>query len=383
MLAPILRLRVAESERALLFRHDSFVRVLGPGTHWIARALGYRADTFDLTRPVFTHPLGEFLVKTHPELRETTFQVFELADRQAGLEFVDGKLTGVVAPATRRIYWRGVHDVRVEVFDLTGDFAVPTERVAQLGHLRGVGAAELAAAVVYCEVNDGHSGLLLVDGKLERVLAPGAHAFWRFDRTLQVKLIDGRTQTTEVSGQEILTRDKVSLRLNLTATYRVADPERAFTALSDFSDMLYKELQFGLREAVGTRTLDELLASKETLNTTIEDQVRARMGSFGIDLAAVGVKDIILPGEMKTILNRVVEAEKEAQANLIRRREETAATRSLHNTARMLEESPVLLRLKELEALEKVTQNIDKLTVFGGLDGVLTQLVNLRPEATK
>jgi regulator of protease activity HflC (stomatin/prohibitin superfamily) len=95
----------------------------------------------------------------------------------------------------------------------------------------------------------------------------------------------------------------------------------------------------------------------------------------------VGVKDIILPGEMKTILNRVVEAEKEAQANLIRRREETAATRSLHNTAKMLEASPVLLRLKELEALEKVTQNIDQLTVVGGLDGVLNQLVKLRAEA--
>jgi hypothetical protein len=83
---------------------------------------------------------------------------------------------------------------------------------------------------------------------------------------------------------------------------------------------------------------------------------------------------------MKTILNQVVEAEKAARANLIRRREETAATRALHNTAKMLEQSPVLLRLKELEALEKVTERIDKLTVYGGLDGILHQLVRLRDE---
>ncbi|MDJ0852098.1 MAG: slipin family protein, partial [Myxococcota bacterium] len=80
----------------------------------------------------------------------------------------------------------------------------------------------------------------------------------------------------------------------------------------------------------------------------------------------------------KTILNQVVEAEKAAQANLIRRREETAATRSLHNTAKMLERSPVLLRLKELEALEKVTERIGHMTVYGGLDGVLQELVKIR-----
>ena len=122
----------------------------------------------------------------------------------------------------------------------------------------------------------------------------------------------------------------------------------------------------------------EMLTRNAVTNETIERQVRGRVSAYGLELGSIGVKDIILPGEMKTILNQVVEAEKAAQANLIRRREETAATRSLHNTAKMLERSPTLLRLKELEALEKVTERIDKLTVYGGLDGVLHQLVKLR-----
>lgn len=92
----------------------------------------------------------------------------------------------------------------------------------------------------------------------------------------------------------------------------------------------------------------------------------------------VGVKDVILPGEMRDILNGVVQAEKLAQANVIRRREEANATRSLLNTAKLVEQSPVLMRLKELEALEKVTEKIGQLTVFGGLDGVLKQLVTLK-----
>ena len=98
----------------------------------------------------------------------------------------------------------------------------------------------------------------------------------------------------------------------------------------------------------------------------------------GLLLDGLGVKDIVLPGEMKTILAQMVEAEKAAQANVIRRREETAATRSLLNTAKVMEGNPVALRMKELETLERVAERIDKIFVFGGLDQVLNGLVKLR-----
>jgi regulator of protease activity HflC (stomatin/prohibitin superfamily) len=182
----------------------------------------------------------------------------------------------------------------------------------------------------------------------------------------------------EVSGQEILTRDKVSLRVNLTALWQVLDAVQARSVTVNFVDTVYKELQFALRSAVGTRTLDELLADKGLLDREISEVVAVRLAGQGLAVRSVGVKDVILPGEMKTILNRVVEAEKRAQANLIQRREETAATRSLLNTARLMDENPTLLRLKELETLEKVTEKIDKLTVFGGLEGVLKDVVRIK-----
>ncbi len=95
-------------------------------------------------------------------------------------------------------------------------------------------------------------------------------------------------------------------------------------------------------------------------------------------MRGVGVKDIILPGDMKEILGKVVEAEKAAQANVIRRREETNATRSLLNTAKVMEDNPTALRLKELETLEKVTDKVGNISVFGGLDGVLDQMVRIK-----
>jgi regulator of protease activity HflC (stomatin/prohibitin superfamily) len=88
----------------------------------------------------------------------------------------------------------------------------------------------------------------------------------------------------------------------------------------------------------------------------------------------VGVKDVVLPGEMKTLLNRVIEAEKEAAANVILRREETAATRSLANTAKVMAEHPVLLRLKELEALKDIAERIDEVRLVVGSDGLKTLL---------
>jgi regulator of protease activity HflC (stomatin/prohibitin superfamily) len=175
-----------------------------------------------------------------------------------------------------------------------------------------------------------------------------------------------------------LTRDKVSLRVNLAASIRVVDAVASRTRVAKFADQVYRELQYGLRKAVSAKTLDELLGDKASLDGDIFEHVRGKVDAFGVEVLSVGVKDVILPGEMREILNSVVQAEKAAQANVIRRREESNATRSLLNTAKLIEDNPTLMRLKELEALEKVTEKIDKLTVFGGLDGVLKQLVTLK-----
>lgn len=374
---------VAEHERALLFRDGRFERVLGPGRHRVVSirpSARIRVDEFDLTDLVFVHPLADFLVNTYPKLREDVFEVVETGDAEVAVVRADGQVHEVVAPASRRIFWRGAYRVDVERFDIAETFEVVGDVASLIRQLALVDRTALAAAISFDEVPEGEVGLLFVDGQLDRVLDPGPHAFWKFNRTLRVFRVPTRLQTVEVTGQEILSKDKVSLRLNLTASYRVRDPVEAYRATTNYGDFLYKELQFGLREVVGGRTLDEILAEKEVLNEAIEARVRDRVVDYGLDLVSIGVKDIVLPGEMKAILNQVVEAEKVAQANLIRRREETAATRSLHNTARMLEQSPLLVRLKELEALEKVTERVGSLTVLGGLEGVLDGLVKIRKD---
>ncbi len=376
------RITVAQHERALVWKNKTFAGVLEPGKHWlIAPMSDVQAHLYDLTVPEFEHARVDFLVKEARATMEMYFDIVELTDNETGLVYKNGKLVGVLAPGKRQLYWKGPIEVKVEKIDLNADLEVPARVAKLLGRAKQPLLAQASEAVASAEVADTSVALLIVDGKFVKLLDPGLHVFWKFQRVIKIEHVDRRVQTIEVSGQDILTKDKVSLRVNLTALWQVEDVVRARTQLQNVVEYIYKELQFAVREAIGSRTLDELLGAKGDLDREIQASTRGKIEQHGIKLASVGIKDVILPGEMKEILNRVVEAEKVAQANLIKRREETAATRSLLNTVRLMDENPTLLRLKELETLEKVTEKVDKLTVFGGLDGVLKDVVRIQVPA--
>ncbi|MEO3690163.1 slipin family protein [Roseateles paludis] len=376
----IKRVTVKKNERGVLLRNGDFERVLQPGTHWLFAGLDkLQVEVFSLENTAFVHRLTDYLLAKEPEVVAAEFVRVELDADQAGLRFENGVLVELLPPESRRLYWKGLVDVRVEVIDLARSIELSPALTARLvqTQLRPRSVAGLAG-VLQVVVPEHGAAILWVDGKIDRLLGPGSFAFWKFNRSVNVELVDLRLQAVEVTGQEILTRDKVALRLNLSATWRFSEVLTAYKALAKPAEHLYRELQFGLRAAVGTRSLDELLENKSVIDEVVTAQVKAKLASFGIELAGVGVKDIVLPGEMKTILAQVVEAGKSAEANVIRRREETAATRSLLNTAKVMEDNPVALRLKELETLERVAERIDKISVFGGLDQVLNGLVKLR-----
>jgi len=113
-----------------------------------------------------------------------------------------------------------------------------------------------------------------------------------------------------------------------------------------------------------------LLSQRQAAAQRWTEEVSAVAAPMGVEIRALDLKDVVLPGEMKDILNRVITAEKEAAANVIRRREELAATRSLATTAQLLEQSPTLLRLKELEIMEAVATKVANLTVVTGAEGL-------------
>lgn len=374
-LSGIKKFPISEYELGLLYVQNNFVRSLSTGEYafWsIDRDVSVRTISRLVPNPDF--PLEEILIERHPDFVATYCETVQLQSQQVAIARYQGKVIAILPPTSRKLFWQ---DVEVEVIDISTDAKLPTSLIGELVS----GSQEVVALshnyLHLCEVPPQHIGLLYINQEFQTQLPSGKHAWWVFGRSWQTEVFDLRQQTLEVSGQDILTKDKVPLRLNLTAGYRLLDPLKARNSLSDILNYLYKELQFALRGAVGERSLDALLEDKGTIDRSIFEYIRQKTADYGIEVDSVGVKDIILPGEIKTILSKVVEAEKAAQANVVRRREETAATRSMLNTAKVMEDNPVALRLKELEVLERIAEKIEKIQVNGSLDSILTELIRI------
>jgi regulator of protease activity HflC (stomatin/prohibitin superfamily) len=219
--------------------------------------------------------------------------------------------------------------------------------------------------------------VLFIDGRYVDTLPPGQYAFWKGPADARVVEVDLRETTTDVSGQETMTADKVTLRVNANVTYRIVDARKAVSSTDDVRQALYRETQMALRAVIGAHELDAFLVGKDTVGQEIEESVRQRAGELGLEIASAGIPDVILPGEMKDLMNKVTEAKKAAEANLISRREETAAIRSQANTAKLLVENPALMRLRELKVLEKIASAGHLKVVLGGERGLADRVTNL------
>ncbi|EIS4806161.1 slipin family protein [Escherichia coli] len=373
----IKKISVRKDQLALLFRNGDYYKVLHAGEHLLPWLNTPEVLLITLDGSEVPDVLADYLRRFQPDWVEKYCLVADLSEIEAGALYMDGILLEILPPSTRRLYWRVEDDLTLVRMN-TQQVQVQTEVMNAVLQPRRKGAVKGRDAILTVQVPAWHVGVLKIDGETQALLPPGLTAYWKINHLVEAEVVDTRLQVLEVSGQEILTKDKVNLRINLAANWRYSDVLLAFSQLTKPIDHLYRELQFALREAVGTRTLDELLEDKQVIDDVVSEQVKSRMLPFGMEIASLGVKDIVLPGDMKNILAQLVEAEKSAQANVIRRREETAATRSLLNTAKVMENNPVALRLKELETLERVAERIDNISVFGGLDQVLHGLVNIK-----
>jgi regulator of protease activity HflC (stomatin/prohibitin superfamily) len=352
-------IRIKLNERAVLFKDGLPYRALGPGRHffWGTRFTEQRWTTDNL---VF-HALPEVrAVLPHDSFEEVT-----LGSRERGILYADGRAREFLRPGTHR-YWTVDPSVRLEL--LSVDAPVPEL------------TTELAAVFpkdeyVDVTVREHERGLLYVQGRLTSTLAAGRYRFWsNREACVDVQLVDMRRVQIAIVGQELMTRDKVTLRLSMTVEYAVEDPALATSAVVSVKDAVYALVQLAAREYLSGVTLDQLLEGRDAMTRFLEQYGIPEARKLGVRIERVGVKDIVLPGEMKTLLNRVIEAEKEAAANVILRREETAATRSLANTAHVMAEQPVLLRLKELESLKEIASRIQEVRVVVGADGLKTLL---------
>lgn len=362
------RYKILSYEMGLLFRAGEFAGLLEKGIHWFFDPLGrIRVEVVSQRDPWLVHTRLDLIIKSGALADRAV--VLDLKDHERALVWIENRFSHIL-PAGQYAYWTGQKAVRVEVIDIR---SIRFEHDEFKVIVRSPYAAKLLDV---CSVQREHVGVLFIDGRYAETLSPGEYAFWKGPADAKLVEVDLRETMVDVSGQDIMTADKVTLRLNAVVTYKIVDARKAISQTDDVRQALYRDTQLVLRAVVGSRELDLFLTDKDAVAKEIEENVRRRAGELGLEIASVGIRDVILPGDMKELMNKVTEARKAAEANLIARREETAAIRSQANTAKLLAESPTLMRLRELEVLEKIA-SAGKLNIILGDKGMADKVVNL------
>jgi regulator of protease activity HflC (stomatin/prohibitin superfamily) len=361
-------IKIKPHEKGFLFKDGALTDLIGAGVHWSFDPLNkIRVDVVSERSPWLYH--AELDVIVDSGLVDDKIEIVDLKDHERALVWVEGRFEAVLKPGLYAL-WKTHRVIKVEVIDARqvrfehADLNVILEQSPD-NHLFHV-----------YDVDESQVGLFTLNGELKEILEPGRYVFWKGAGRMGFRVMDLREMSMDVSGQEIMTQDKVSLRMNALVTYKVAHAEMAFTSVENFVQALYRDAQLAIRAVVGTHSLDALLAEKDAVSSELEGIVKKRAADYGVAVVGMGIRDLILPGEMKELLNQVVQAKKAAEAALITRREETAAMRSQANTARLLENNGTLMRLKELEALVEIAK-AGKLQIVLGEKGLSEKMMTL------
>lgn len=343
---------------ALVFKNGVYKRMLTAGNYWFW--FNEAVLLYDITKP-FNPPI-ELNILLQDQVLASILHVVEVKDNEIVLQYKNGLLEQVLN-AGRYTYWKSV----IQYDFIRAD-------ISKIDITENIGRATLQGKLVapYIRsytVENYEKALLFVDGKYIQLLLSGVYNWWRNNVNIHVGKVDTRQLQLEINGQEILTKDKAALRINAWAKYKVEDIEKALLQNKEYDKQLYVDFQLALREYIAGFSFDELLEKKETIAPFILQSIKQNAEALGIEVNGFGIRDIILPGDVKEIMNQVLVAEKKAQANIIMRREETASTRSLLNTAKLMEDNPMLFKLKEMEYVEKIAEKINSISVSG--NGVL------------
>lgn len=344
----------------LVFKNGAYQKMLLAGTYWFWKnELLY---VYEITRQ-FVPPVELNILLQDPRLADI-LQLIEVKDNEIALQYENGLLKTVLTPG-RYAFWKSLVKQEFIKADISQvDIAGNIDRNL-------LSKAPVSAWVRMYEVQSYEKALLFVEGKYVKLLEPGVYYWWKNSIPIHVGKVDIRQQQLEVNGQEILTKDKAALRINAWAQYKVADIEKALLQNKDYDKQFYVALQLALREYIAGYSFDELLEKKDSIAPFILQSVQRSTEALGVAVIDFGIRDIILPGDVKEIMNQVLIAEKKAQANTIMRREETASTRSLLNTAKLMEDNAMLWKLKEMEYVSTIADKISSISVSG--NGVLIE----------
>lgn len=357
-----MKYRINQNQCGFLMKNGSFVKTIYHGDHRYQKLFGYQVIVEEMEGLVGFAKVPAEVLMQDAGFREHVLDI-RIPEGFVGVLRENGVVKKVLTEP-KYLYWNGWNRYTVELLDM---------REPEMSQTISRSLLEQLPLKYYkkIEVQPGEVGILYYNCQVERELPPGTYYYWTWSVDITCRIVDLKVRKLEISGQEILTADRIGIRLNLICSYRIADPRRMVETIRNLEEQLYSCVQLMIREYVGRYRLDELLAQKDEISGYICERLRKEEQQYCVEFQNAGIKDIILPGEIRDIMNTVLVAERRAQANVITRREEVASTRSLLNTAKLMDENKTLYKLKEMECLERICTQVGSINVNGG--GVLLE----------
>ena len=212
------------------------------------------------------------------------------------------------------------------------------------------------------QITEYQRGVLFAFGKFKKILGPGWHIIWPI--VYSIKKVDIRTKTVDVPEQEAITRDNVSIKINAVLYYKIFDASKAVIAVENFNYAVSQLAQTTMRNIVGSVSLDELLTEREKLSDEICNIVDKATDPWGIKVENVELKDVALPEEMKRVIAKVAEAEREKQAVITKAAGEVEASNNLAEAAKIMGSTPGALHLRTLATLNDLSSDQSNTVIF-------------------
>ena len=212
------------------------------------------------------------------------------------------------------------------------------------------------------QIDEYQRGILFVFGKFSKILKPGWHLILPIIN--RVVKVDIRTKTVDVPEQEAITKDNVSIRINAVLYYKIFDASKAVISVENYNYAVSQLAQTTMRNVVGSVTLDELLSERDKLSSQICKIVDEATDPWGLKVENVELKDISLPEELKRVISRVAEAEREKQAVITKSEGEVEASENLAKAAAVMGSTPGALHLRTLATLNDLSSDQSNTVIF-------------------
>ena len=355
---------INENQRGLLFKNGQFIKMLEPGKYWTL-----------FNRKIEVLNIDESIHSSHAPLdvllRNITMKpltIIDVNDKQLALHYINEQFIDIL-PTGSYAFFNIYHQHTFEIIDISQPYIN--------NNLSNYIFKKIPSKYfIKIDVQNYQKAMLFFNNQFTQLLESGTYYFWNGQTKIDYQLIDTRLMQINISGQEILSQDKVTLRINFVCQYKIIDYIQLFHSIQDYEEQIRIIIQLMIRKYIGQYKIDEILENRDMISESIFRELKEKAKDYYIEITESGIKDIILPGEIREIMNTVLIAQKQAQANVITRREEVASTRSLLNTAKLMEENKTLYKLKELEYLERICMNVGEINV-GGSQQLLSQLTRI------